>query len=65
MFRSKIKGFKASEEYISCYSDVQKAQLAMDKSIETKQQELRVVSGKLQGMGPEVNLGWENQIVTK
>jgi len=65
VFRSKIKGFKASEEYISCYSDVQKAQLAMDKSIETKQQELRVVSGKLQGMGPEVNLGWQNQIVTK
>jgi hypothetical protein len=37
----------------------------MDKSIETKQQELRVVSRKLQGMGPEVNLGWQNQIVAK
>jgi hypothetical protein len=65
VFRSKIKGFKASEEYISCYSDVQKAQLSMDKSIETKQQELRVVSRKLKGMGPEVNLGWQNQIVAK
>lgn len=65
VFRSKIQGFKASNEYISRSSDVQKAQIAMDKSIEKKQQEVRVISRKLQSMGPQVNLGWQGQVVAK
>ena len=63
--QSKILNFKASEEYSIYLSNLQNAQLSMDKLIEDNQQELRNINAKLNNMGPKINLGWKNSTVSK
>lgn len=65
VFRSKIPGFTASSEFLSLVEKMQKARLAKDNSIEASQKNLKLVTGKLDKMGPQINLGWNNPTVSK
>ena len=65
VFRSKIKNFSASKEFIIANKNLQNAQLSMDEKVELIQQKLRIISAEFQKMGPEINLGWEKSIATK
>ena len=65
VFRSKIKNFSASKEFIIANKNLRSAQLSMDKKVELIQQKLRIISAEFQKKGPEINLGWEKPIATK
>lgn len=64
VFRSKIKDFSASEKFVEANKNWQISQNSMDDKIEKIQQKLRIITKKLNSMGPEVNLGWEKPIAS-
>ena len=65
VFRSKIKDFKASDKFLALVENMQNARLSKDNAIETSQQKLRIITGKLSKMGPQINLGFNKPIVSK
>jgi hypothetical protein len=65
VFRSKIKDFKASDEFLALVENMQNARLSKDNTIETSQQKLRILTGKLSKMGPQINLGFNKPVVSK
>lgn len=64
VFRNKIVGFSASDAYKKAYDNLRNAQSSMDQSIEKANSEIRAVSIKLKNMGPEINLGWQENVVS-
>jgi hypothetical protein len=64
VFRNKIAGFTASNAYRMAYDNLQNAQKLMDQSIEKVNSEIRAVSIELKKMGPEINLGWKDNLVS-
>ena len=58
VYRSKIDNFKASQKYQDTYSNLVKQRTVLEKTIEESQEQLRVVTMKLNAIGPEINLGW-------
>ena len=65
VFRSKIKDFKASDEFLALVENMQNARLSKDTAIETSQQKLRILTGKLSKMGPQINLGFNKPVASK
>ena len=65
VFRSKIKDFKASDEFLALVENMQNARLSKDNAIETSQQKLRILTGKLSKMGPQINLGFNKPVASK
>ena len=65
VFRSKIKGFEASSDFRSLVENIQKVRATKDAAIEASQQRMRLVTGKLFKMGPQINLGWNNPVSSK
>jgi hypothetical protein len=64
VFRNKIVGFSASDAYKKAYDNLLNAQSSMDQSIEKANSEIRAVSIKLKNMGPEINLSWQENVVS-
>lgn len=64
VFRNKIIGFSASDAYKKAYDNLQNAQNSMDQSIEKTNSEIRAISITLKNMGPEINLGWKENVVS-
>ena len=65
VFRSKIKDFKASDEFLALVENMQNSRLSKDNAIETSQQKLRIITGKLSKMGPQINLGFNKPVASK
>ena len=65
VFRSKIKDFKASDEFHALLENMQNARLSKDTAIENSQQKLRIITGKLSKMGPQINLGFNKPVASK
>ena len=65
VFRSKIKDFKASDKFLALVENMQNARLSKDNAIETSQQKLRIINGKLSKMGPQINLGFNKPVASK
>jgi len=64
VYRNKIAGFTASNAYKKAYDNLQNAQNSMDQSIEKAKSGIRAVSIELKKMGPEINLGWKDNVVS-
>ena len=64
VFRNKIIDFSASDAYKKAYDNLQNAQNSMDQSIEKANSEIRAISITLKNMGPEINLGWKENVVS-
>ena len=64
VYRNKIAGFTASNAYKKAYDNLQNAQNSMDQSIEKANSEIRAISITLKNMGPEINLGWKENVVS-
>ncbi len=64
VYRSKIESFSASKRFTEINVLLLNAKTEMEKIIEEQQLELNSVSGKLNNMGPKINLGWQDTKIT-
>ena len=57
-YRSKIANFEASKEFQDIQTVIKNKEAGKDQELEKVGTALRIVSAKLNSMGPEINLGW-------